>query len=185
MCETRFLPKRFGKKETLFKTPYQTFYRVNVDFEGFSKEYFVTKFGERASLMVLKADEVLLVRQYRFLINELSWEFPGGGIKEEETPGQAAIRECLEETGISANNIKPLIEYNISLDCLDNYTWVFFTKDFKVVSEMTSDTREVIEQAWMPLDRCLDMISSGEIRDSMTIMGLLHYWNRNNHEKSV
>jgi 8-oxo-dGTP diphosphatase len=36
------------------------------------------------------------------------WEFPGGKIEPGETPEQAAIRECLEETGIS---VEPSFRY--------------------------------------------------------------------------
>ena len=30
------------------------------------------------------------------------WEFPGGKIEKDESPEEAALRECLEETGIAA-----------------------------------------------------------------------------------
>jgi 8-oxo-dGTP diphosphatase len=36
------------------------------------------------------------------------WEFPGGKIEPGETPEAAAVRECLEETGLS---VEPLFRY--------------------------------------------------------------------------
>ncbi len=36
------------------------------------------------------------------------WEFPGGKIEQGETPEAAAIRECLEETGL---RVEPLFRY--------------------------------------------------------------------------
>ena len=36
------------------------------------------------------------------------WEFPGGKIQSGETPEAAAVRECLEETGLS---VEPLFQY--------------------------------------------------------------------------
>src|SRR5260221_14610842 len=38
------------------------------------------------------------------------WEFPGGKIEPGETPEAAAVRECLEETGLI---VEPLIHYPI------------------------------------------------------------------------
>ncbi|HEX5105197.1 MAG TPA: (deoxy)nucleoside triphosphate pyrophosphohydrolase [Pirellulaceae bacterium] len=36
------------------------------------------------------------------------WEFPGGKIQPGETPEAAAVRECLEETGLA---VQPLFRY--------------------------------------------------------------------------
>jgi len=173
--ESLYLPKKRGPKESIFENQYTRMYRTCVHFQGFTKEYFVTEMGERVSVMLIEREKVLLVSQYRFLMNGLSWELPGGAVRKDETPEQAAGRECLEETGIRAMRLIPFLGYNITLDCLDNYTRIFICSKFEFQEEKGPDPREIVEKAWIPIDRCLGMIEEKEIKDSMTIMGLLSY----------
>jgi 8-oxo-dGTP pyrophosphatase MutT (NUDIX family) len=43
-----------------------------------------------------------LVGQYRFTLQQYSWEIPEGGYPDKEQPQQTAQRELLEETGLKA-----------------------------------------------------------------------------------
>lgn len=45
-------------------------------------------------------EKIILIRQYRYPIDRWIYELPAGLIDEGETPGQAAIREMKEETGL-------------------------------------------------------------------------------------
>jgi 8-oxo-dGTP diphosphatase len=44
------------------------------------------------------------------------WEFPGGKIEPGETPEQAALRECLEETGVTAEVLGRYAPHSESYD---------------------------------------------------------------------
>lgn len=164
------------QRQLIFKTPYQTIHQVSADFGEFNKEYFVNDYGTRVGLVVVQHDKVLLVRQYRFLIDRLSWEIPGGAVNEGESLAEAAVRECLEETGICCFNLQPLLFYNMALDTLNNPTHLFFSH--KIASEAEPDrvfNQEVTGYEWLPLSQCLGMIFSQQIIDSFTIIGLLSY----------
>jgi ADP-ribose pyrophosphatase len=139
-------------------------------FDGFEKEYFVSDHGLRAAVVAVRNDTILLVRQYRLLINGLSYEIPGGRIDENETPEQAAIRECLEETGVVCSDLKPLIDYFPSLDIWKNHTYVFYTEEIADGGKDSSD-----RHAWTPLENCVSMIFGGQITDSLSIIALLAY----------
>ena len=139
-------------------------------FDGFKKEYYVSDCGQRAAVVAVRKEEVLLVRQYRLLINDISYEIPGGKVDENETLEIAAFRECLEETGIKCFHLKPLFNYHTSLETVKNYTTIFFSEE---VEEIQSANQE--HRVWVPLSSCLEMVMSGKITDSLSVIALLVY----------
>lgn len=166
---------QIGPREVVYKNQYQQIYRVSARFDGFQKQFFVNDYGRRVGLLIVKGGEVLLVRQYRLLVNDLAWEIPGGKVDQDETPEQAAAREGLEETCLRCQTMKPLLYFHPGLDTFDNPTFLFYTDDFEEVSDAKFHPQEVSERVWLPLHRCIDMIFAREIVDSLTIAGLLAY----------
>ena len=53
---------------------------------------------------VTKEGDVVLVRQYRHGAGKITLEMPAGLVDLGESPAEAAVRECLEETGYRARN---------------------------------------------------------------------------------
>ena len=131
--------------------------------------------------MAVRDEQILLVRQYRLLINDLSWEIPGGKVEVDETPSQAAVRECKEEAGVLCNDLKPLINFHLGLDTLLNPTFVFYSNDVAQITGNHVNPREVVLQQWISGEKCLDMINEGTIQDSLTIIALLSYMNLDRH----
>lgn len=56
-------------------------------------------------------DKVLLIRQYRYALDEYIYEFPAGLVDEGEDFRQAAVREVKEETGLNLYPLEVLTEY--------------------------------------------------------------------------
>ena len=101
-------PKYISNRSKVYSNEYQEIYHYFANFGDHSKEYFVLEAGTRAGIVVIQDNCILLVKQYRFLINRASLEIPGGNVEPQETPENAAIRECLEETGCKVNNIRQI-----------------------------------------------------------------------------
>ena len=177
MADGNTYSPQIGRQQVVYENQYQQVYRVTADFGTFTKEYFVTDTGKRAGLVVVWGDSVLLVRQYRLLIDGLSWEIPGGRVDDGEPPEAAAVRECLEETGIRCHDLKPLITFHQGLDTIHNPTYLFHTDDFveTVQDRNARHAQEVQEHVWVPLERCIHMVSTRQIVDSFSIIALLSY----------
>lgn len=169
------IPK-IGPQETLYENRYQRLYKVSVDLGRVTKEIFVTDYGDRVGVIVEGAEGILLTRQYRHLIDRVSWEIPGGKVESDEPLEDAARRECLEETGISCRELKPLLMFHPGLDTLYNPTHLFHTQDFeKKTAPELIHRDEVCGQEWVPLEKCIAMISSRTIVDSLSVVALLSY----------
>jgi ADP-ribose pyrophosphatase len=165
-----------GPRTLVYENPYQKIYRVEVDFGPFSKEYFVLATGRKAGIIVTRGGQVLLVRQYRLLIDRASWEIPGGKVDDHETPAEAAVRECFEESGVHCLNPQPLLAFQAGLDTSDNPTHLFFADTFTEPQDKQEfHPDEVCGIEWVPLSRCIEMINAGDIADSFSIIALLAY----------
>ena len=162
------MPKIVESHGLVYRDRFKSIERITAEFDGFSKEYFVSDFGEKAAVLAIKDGDILLTRQYRLLINRLSYEVPGGKVGEGESPEEAAIRECLEETGIRCTNLEPLIAYDPDLEYSRNHTYVFYTDETE--SESPPGERRY---EWVPVGECLKMIEQGIITDSLTIITTL------------
>ncbi|MGW0920131.1 NUDIX hydrolase [Streptomyces sp. NPDC002755] len=66
-----------------------------------------TKKPDVSAAIITSNDRVLMVRR-RVKEGELSWQFPAGGVEEGETAEEAAVRETLEETGLTVRVVKYL-----------------------------------------------------------------------------
>jgi len=168
------LPQK-GPSQVVYQNKFHQVVRVPVDFGGFTKEYFVREDGQHVGLVVARDNTILLVRQYRLLIDGLSWEIPGGGVDEGESPEEAAIRECFEETGVLCRDLKPLLKFHLGLDTIHNPTCLWYTDQFTESGQRRLDQREVVDSQWVPLSRCQDMIFSEQISGSFSIVALLAY----------
>lgn len=156
----------------------QNVYRVTADFDGFSKEYFVSDTGERAAMLAVQDGRALLVRQYRLLLHGLSWEIPGGKVDDGEPAARAAVRECLEETGVLCRKPRLLVSYHHGLDVTHNPTHVFYSEDTVVDYDLEGiHGEEIAGNEWVPLSRCSQLISTGKITDCLTMLALLSYMN--------
>lgn len=164
------------KHGVLYRNSYYSVSHVRATFRDRLKDYYVVDHGTRVGVVITRDDHILLVRQYRLLINGISWELPGGGMGSSETPREAAVRECLEETGILCRGLTPLLRYHAGLDIMHNEIHLFHTSVFETVANSSpNDPQEQVTSEWVPSNTILDMIRDGRIADSFTISGLLLY----------
>jgi len=170
MIETTLHPIAVTTQETVYQDHLRRIYRKVAEFEGFTKQYLVSDTGKRAAVLVIYGSHVLLARQYRLLINDISLEIPGGKVDEGETPEKTAIRECQEETGVECRNLKYLQNYYPGLDVTNNPTYIFYSNDAIPTTIIRTE-----RALWLPLKICLEMVFNGKILDAMTIIALLTY----------
>ena len=126
-----------------------------------------------AAVIPLFADAtVALVRQYRHPTRKYLLEIPAGSLEAEESPEATAARELREEVGLIASRLDKLCEFFVSPGFLQEKMWVYLATELSnCKQELEAD--EFIEVLRIPFDKALKMITSGQIEDAKTIIGLI------------
>jgi ADP-ribose pyrophosphatase len=115
---------------------------------------------------------VALVRQYRHPVVRYLLEAPAGTLSEGERPEVGAERELQEELGVIAGNMEKLSEFFVSPGFCEEKMWVFLATEL-VQGQQRLEEDEVLDVVRLPISEALEMITSGEIQDAKTIIGLM------------
>jgi ADP-ribose pyrophosphatase len=88
--------------EVVLENPWWRYRKDRFELNGKEREYhYASTFGSAMVVPVTAQGELVLVEQYRYLLDKLSLELPGGGVAEHEPPLTAAARELAEECGLA------------------------------------------------------------------------------------
>jgi 8-oxo-dGTP pyrophosphatase MutT (NUDIX family) len=113
-----------------------------------------------------------LVGQFRYTLDEYSWEIPmGGGLLEVDIL-ESAKRELKEETGLSANKWTQIMRIHTSNSVTDEEGFVFLAEDL-TEGETEFEETEQLQIIKLPLKEAIQKVMDGEITDAISVAGLL------------
>jgi 8-oxo-dGTP pyrophosphatase MutT (NUDIX family) len=116
--------------------------------------------------------DTFLVGQYRYTLDQYSWEIPEGGGSPSDSPLESARRELLEETGIAAARWTFLGEAHLSNSVTTELGCAFLAEDL-TFGPAAPDGTEELRVRRLPFAEAVAMALRGEITDSLSIIGLL------------
>ena len=124
-------------------------------------------------LPFIDPDTVLLIQQYRYVTQRVTWEMPTGGVHDGESTEEAAQRELAEEIGYRAGRLVPVSTYHTSKSVMDETAHLFLAEELVKLERQPRDETEFIEVRPFSFREVLQMVLAGEIVDGMTIIAVL------------
>ncbi len=113
-----------------------------------------------------------LVGQYRYTLEEYSWEIPMGGGSLEVDPLESAKRELKEETGLIAANWNEILKIHTSNSVTDEVGFAFLATGLSQQETEFDETEDLIIRK-LPFEAAFEMVMAGKITDSMSIAAIL------------
>jgi len=119
--------------------------------------------------------QVILIRQYRYVLDRCIWELPAGSLKPGEAPDAAAARECEEEIGLVPGRLERLHALHPTPGYCDEVMIFYRCTELgppRKGSTATQDEDEDIEPRVFTVEEARALVSAGEIVDLKTVAGL-------------
>jgi 8-oxo-dGTP pyrophosphatase MutT (NUDIX family) len=136
--------------------------------------YGVVSFKNKA-VGVIPIDEdgnTYLVGQYRYPLDEYSWEIPEGGSPVGTDPLESAQRELKEETGLVATRWTKIGRIHTSNSATDEEGFLYIAEGLVQGDHEPEDTEDL--RVWkLPLAEAVNMVMDSRITDAISMSGLL------------
>jgi 8-oxo-dGTP pyrophosphatase MutT (NUDIX family) len=113
-----------------------------------------------------------LVGQWRYSLEEYSWEIPMGGGPNEVDILESAKRELKEETGLTATKWTNIARIHTSNSVTDEEGFVFLAEDLTQGETEFEETEDL--KIWkLPLAQAVEMCMNNQVTDAISVAGLL------------
>jgi ADP-ribose pyrophosphatase len=139
---------------------------------GQTHDFHVVQTSDWVNVVPLTVDrQVVMVRQFRHGIRELTLEVPAGLIDDtDESAAAAALRELREETGYASQQLTPLGTVHPNPAILNNRCHMFLAHDVRQAGPPQWDGTEELLVERVPLDRIPELILNGSITNALTLV---------------
>ncbi|MGD9518911.1 MAG: NUDIX domain-containing protein [Armatimonadota bacterium] len=127
--------------------------------------------GSVAAVPILGRD-VILVRQWRQPLGDVTLEIPAGTLGRGEDPEDCVARELQEEIGYSPGRLTKLFALALAPGYSNEIIRVYLAEDLKP-SPAQQDPDERVSAERLPFNEAVGRCLAGEIPDAKTVAGLL------------
>jgi ADP-ribose pyrophosphatase len=161
----------FESSRKIYCNKYIELYEDVLDIKSKKKIYTRAKRKDYSTIVPFVSDnEILVIKNYRHLVDSYQIEAPSGYIDACETPIEAASRELLEETGYKANNIISLGSYTLDYTMFEQTGNLFIGYDVVRESKQELGLMEIIEPMILSIDEIKKLLFGGEILNASSIV---------------
>ena len=116
--------------------------------------------------------QIALIGQYRFPIEQYSWEIPEGGGLHGIDPLLSAQRELQEETGLVANNWTKILEMHLSNSVSDELAIVYLATTLQQ-QQASPEENESLEFKWVAFEEAFQWVMENKITDAISVAAIL------------
>ena len=129
--------------------------------------------GAAAVIPLLPDGNIILVKQFRYPIGQVTLEIPAGKLDAEgEDPLACANRELSEETGYTAGKIWKLTSIATTVGFSNEWIHIYAAEDL-TPGKQHPDDDEFINYLKVPLNDAVKMVEEGKIFDSKSVIAIL------------
>ncbi len=133
-------------------------------------DYFVWRKPDAALVVPrTRSGKYLVTCQYKYGLDKVVVEFPGGEINAGETPRQAAVRELIEETGYAAATLRHCLTVNNDPTKESGVLYIFEGDDLGEYSKQSLDDTENVVVLEVDSSQVSRLIKEGRMSTTSSI----------------
>jgi ADP-ribose pyrophosphatase len=117
---------------------------------------------------------IVLIKQYRYAVDDWTWEVPAGGKHDHNgSDEELALRELSEEVGGTCRSLEKVGWFYGAVSVSTSRCEVFLARGTQLDGTPHREQGEIMEVHPKPIDEALAMARNGEIKDGKSALALL------------